>query len=247
MSSSISELRREVWRANRGLADADLVVLAFGNASGVDRSAGVMAIKPSGVDCRSVEAAELVVVDLASGQVVEGDLRPSSDASTHLELYRSFRSIGGVVHTHSPHATAWAQAQRPIPCLGTTHADYLRGPVPVTRHLSDDEIAGDYERNTGMVIIERYGLGDVNAEEMPAVLIAGHGAFAWGRTPSAAVEMAIALEQLARIATYQVALGSLPEIPTALIDRHFSRKHGPHAYYGQRVGATLDAGDGHEK
>jgi L-ribulose-5-phosphate 4-epimerase len=246
-SARYDDLRTEVCRTNRGLANSGLVVLSFGNVSGVDRAAGVMAIKPSGIDYGSLTPEQIVVLDLASGEWLAGTLRPSSDAPTHLELYRSFPLIGGVVHTHSPYASAWAQARRAIPCLGTTHADYVRGPVPVTRLLTDEEIATDYERNTGLVIAERYAQDDLTPEEAPAVLVAGHGAFTWGSSPSAALDTAIALEHLAAIATHQAAIGPLEGIPAALIERHFSRKHGPHAYYGQPVAAARDAADGESK
>lgn len=241
-STRTDHLRAEVCRANRDLAKSGLVVLSFGNVSGVDRAARVMAIKPSGIDYEALTPDEIVVVDLASGDAVAGALRPSSDAPTHLELYRSFPSIGGVVHTHSPYATAWAQAARSIPCLGTTHADYLRGPVPVTRPLTDEEVAQEYERNAGLVIAERYAEADVTPDEAPAVLVAGHGAFTWGSSPSAAIDTAIALEYLAAIATHQAAIGPLEPIPPALIERHFSRKHGPRAYYGQLAATAREGG-----
>jgi L-ribulose-5-phosphate 4-epimerase len=230
----LADLREEVCAANRGLVAAGLVTLSFGNASGVDRGAGAMVIKPSGVAYERLFPADMVVVSLADGQVAEGSLRPSSDTPTHLVLYRRFTSIGGVVHTHSTFATAWAQAGRPIPCLGTTHADHFRGPVPVTRQLTATEIAGEYEAATGEVIIETLDRLGLDPLDMPAALVASHGPFAWGRDAAEAVTNAIALEAVAAMAHHTLALepqaGDLAE---ALLARHFNRKHGPHAYYGQ--------------
>jgi L-ribulose-5-phosphate 4-epimerase len=230
----LADLRGQVYAANRGLVAAGLVTLSFGNASGVDRGAGVMVIKPSGVAYERLTPADMVVVSLADGQVAEGSLRPSSDTPTHLVLYRRFTSIGGVVHTHSTFATAWAQAGRPIPCLGTTHADHFRGPVPVTRQLTATEIAGEYEAATGEVIIETLDRLGLDPLDMPAALVASHGPFAWGRDAAEAVTNAIALEAVAAMAHHTLALepqaGDLAEV---LLARHFNRKHGPHAYYGQ--------------
>jgi L-ribulose-5-phosphate 4-epimerase len=232
---SNSELRERVCAANRDIARAGLVTLSFGNASGVDREAGVMVIKPSGVPYDHLEPSGMVVVALADGRVVEGVDRPSSDTPTHLVLYRRFGSIGGVVHTHSPFATAWAQARRPIPCLGTTHADHFHGSIPVTRGLVRDEIRGDYERMTGEVIVETFGTFGLEPSEIPGALVASHGPFTWGVGPAAAVENAIAIELVAAMAFRTLALepGIEPMGPE-LLDRHFLRKHGPGAYYGQR-------------
>jgi len=232
---AIAELRERVFEANREIVKAGLVVLTFGNASAVDRAAGVMAIKPSGVPYDALDPDSMVLVDLESGEAREGDARPSSDTPTHLVLYRAFEQVGGIVHTHSPFATAWAQARREIPCLGTTHADHFRGPVPVTRELTGEEIGGDYERHTGDVIVETVtGLGP-DPLERPAVLVASHGPFAWGADAEKAVENAIALEVVAEssLRTELLRPGA-EQVQPDLLDRHFLRKHGPGAYYGQR-------------
>jgi L-ribulose-5-phosphate 4-epimerase len=229
-----AELRERVLEANRRIVRAGLVVLTFGNASAVDRSAGVMAIKPSGVAYDDLRPESIVVVDLRRGEAVEGELRPSSDTPTHLVLYRRFESIGGIVHTHSAAATAWAQAGRAIPCLGTTHADHFHGEVPVTRELTVEEIRGDYEASTGDVIVETIeGLG-LDALEMPATLVRSHGPFAWGVDEAQAVENATALEAVASIGLDSLALApGLSPVDPELLDRHFRRKHGAAAYYGQ--------------
>jgi len=232
---AIAELRERVFEANREIVKAGLVVLTFGNASAVDRAAGVMAIKPSGVPYDALDPDSMVLVDLESGEARDGDARPSSDTPTHLVLYRAFEQVGGIVHTHSPFATAWAQARREIPCLGTTHADHFRGPVPVTRELTGEEIGGDYERRTGDVIVETVtGLG-LDPLERPAVLVASHGPFAWGADAEKAVENAIALEVVAEssLRTELLRPGA-EQVQPDLLDRHFLRKHGPGAYYGQR-------------
>ena len=229
----MGDLRERVFEANRSIVEAGLVVLTFGNASAVDRDAGVMAIKPSGVPYTELGPDSMVIVDLESGETREGG-RPSSDTPTHLVLYRAFEQIGGIVHTHSPCATAWAQARREIPCFGTTHADHFRGPVPVTRELSGDEISGDYERCTGEVIVETLAKLEAQPLEMPAALVASHGPFAWGASAEEAVENAIALEVVAEssLRTELLAPGT-GEIQPELLERHFLRKHGPGAYYGQ--------------
>jgi len=232
---AIAELRERVFEANREIVKAGLVVLTFGNASAVDRAAGVMAIKPSGVPYDALDPDSMVLVDLESGEARDGDARPSSDTPTHLVLYRAFEQVGGIVHTHSPFATAWAQARREIPCLGTTHADHFRGPVPVTRELTGEEIGGDYERRTGDVIVETVtGLG-LDPLQRPAVLVASHGPFAWGADAEKAVENAIALEVVAEssLRTELLRPGA-EQVQPDLLDRHFLRKHGPGAYYGQR-------------
>lgn len=229
------QLKERVWRANQGLIENDLVILSWGNASGVDRSAGVVAIKPSGVPYNKLRVEDIVVLSLATGEVVEGKARPSSDTATHLHLYRAFPSIGGVVHAHSVYATAFAQAGRDLPCLGTTHADTFYGSVPLTRQLTPEEIAEDYELNTGKVIEETFRTRRLNPDQIPAVLVVGHGPFAWGPTTEKALENAFILEKVAMMAinTYRVSPEAQP-IPQALLDKHFLRKHGPTAYYGQR-------------
>jgi L-ribulose-5-phosphate 4-epimerase len=225
-------LRKEVCEANHELVRAGLVILTWGNVSGIDRQRGLVAIKPSGVPYDRLEPAEIVIVDL-EGKVVEGDLRPSSDTPTHLFLYRSFERIGGITHTHSRHATMFAQARREIACLGTTHADHFHGPVPVTRPLSQAEVAADYEGNTGRVIVERFaGLDPV---AMPAVLVAGHAPFTWGRDAADSVHNAVALEAVAEMAIgTRLIDGKGPELEPYVLEKHYQRKHGPAAYYGQK-------------
>ncbi|MGD0409898.1 MAG: L-ribulose-5-phosphate 4-epimerase AraD [Candidatus Limnocylindrales bacterium] len=234
-SLSLAELREKVLRANQALVRAGLVTLSFGNASGVDRDAGVLVIKPSGVPYDELRPESLVVVSLENGRAAEGQLNPSSDTPTHLILYRRFGAIGGVVHTHSTAASAWAQAGRAIPPLGTTHADHFHGPVPVTRSLRREEVEGDYERETGEVIaatFERLGLDPL---EMPAVLVASHGPFTWGRDAEDAVANATALEAVANMARQTFELNPNAErIPSYLAEKHYMRKHGPNAYYGQK-------------
>ena len=225
-------LREEVLDANLELVRRGLVLYTFGNVSGISRQDGLVAIKPSGVAYEKLTP-ELMVVTKLDGTIVEGKLRPSSDLATHLEIYRHFGNAGGVVHTHSEFATAWAQTRRPIPCLGTTHADYFHGEVPVTDSLTPDEIAGDYERNTGIVIRRLFERLDPDA--IPAVLVAGHGPFCWGSSASVAAHNAVILESVARTAYYTMTLAqdSAP-IAKELQDKHFLRKHGRNAYYGQR-------------
>lgn len=230
-------LRSAVFHANLEIVRAGLVELTWGNVSGVDRDAGVMAIKPSGVSYEALRPEDLVVLSLESGEVLEGGLRPSSDTPTHLHLYRRFPGVGGVVHTHSGHAVSFAQAEREIPCLGTTHADHFYGAVPVTRRLRPEEIQGAYEHNTGEVIVERFRVGGIDPLQIPGVLVAGHGPFAWGATVRKAVENAVVLESVARMALQTFALNpSAAAIAPELLDRHFLRKHGAAAYYGQDTG-----------
>jgi len=224
-------LRTAVCRANVELSRRGLALFTFGNASAIDRASGLVVIKPSGVPYATLKPADLVVTDL-HGRVVEGTLRPSSDLATHLEIYRQWPSVGAVVHTHSHFATVWAQAAQEIPCYGTTHADYFNGPVPVTRALSAAEIADDYERNTGRAIVERF---DGEPTTMPAVLVPGHASFVWGATVEGAVETAFILEEVARMAYHTAVLNPASEpLAQALLHKHFSRKHGPAAYYGQK-------------
>lgn len=228
----LSTLRQSVLDANRALGNLGLAPFTFGNASAIDREQGLVVIKPSGVPYDAMKAEDLVITDL-DGKLVEGKLKPSSDLPTHLMLYRDFHAIGGVVHTHSHFATAWAQARREIPCFGTTHADYFHGPVPVTEPLAAHEIANDYEANTGQAIVRRF-MG-VDPLEMPAVLVASHASFCWGRSVTEAVHTAAVLEEVARMAYHTVTLAADAQaIDQALHDKHFLRKHGPDAYYGQK-------------
>jgi len=230
-----SELREAVAEANRALARSGLVVMSFGNASAVDRASGVFAIKPSGLACESTTLDDVVVVSLADGETVEGDRRPSSDSPTHRVLYNTFPTVGGIVHTHSALATAWAQASRPIPCFGTTHADHFRSEVPVARRLSVEDIGGDYEHNTRLVIAEHFEYNQLDPLATPGALVASHGPFVWGEDASSAVRNAEAVELIAGLAMDTLALNPDQQpIADALIERHFSRKHGPDAYYGQR-------------
>ena len=227
-------LREAVWRANQAIVEAGLVTLSFGNASGIDRDRGIVVIKPSGVPYDELRPAQMAVVALDDGRVLEGDLRPSSDTPTHLELYRATPDIGGVVHTHSTAATAWAQARRSIPPFGTTHADHFHGAVPVSRSLTEAEVAGDYEAVTGSVIVESLAAGGFDALEMPAVLVASHGPFTWGADPGAAVANAIALEAVAAMASRTLELDpDAQAMADYLLERHYRRKHGAGAYYGQ--------------
>ncbi len=227
----LNKLRKEVWSANDGLVRHGLVALTFGNASGIDRKRGLVAIKPSGVGYESMRPEDMVLVAM-DGKIVEGSLRPSSDTPTHLVLYRAFPGIGGIVHAHSPAATIFAQARLPIPCLGTTHADHFAGPVPVTRLLRKAEVEGDYEIETGKVIVERFAGLDPAA--IPAVLVAGHGPFVWGRTPEDAVRNAIVLELVAGMALATLHVNpKTASLPEYLLRKHHQRKHGPRAYYGQ--------------
>ena len=227
----LDALRAEVLEANLELVRRGLVLYTFGNASGVSRADGLIVIKPSGVPYETMTPADMVITDL-EGRVVEGNLRPSSDLPTHAALYRAFPSIGGVAHTHSRHATAWAQAGREIPCFGTTHADYFHGPVPVTAHLTKDEIESDYEANTGIAIIRM--MRDRDPLACPAALVAGHAPFCWGKTPSDAAHNAVIVEELAAIAFETLIINpAAAPISTALHDKHHHRKHGPKAYYGQ--------------
>jgi len=237
-----AELREAAAEGNAALGKSGLVVLAFGNLSVADRRQRVMAIKPSGVAYELIRPADIPVVDLDTGAVVEGSTQPSTDTPTHRLLYNELPAIGGVVHTHSTYATAWAQACRPIPCLGTTHADHFRGAVPVTRQLRPAEIAEAYEEWTGRAIVELFQVDGRTALDFPAVLVASHGPFTWGATGAEALEHAIALERIAEIATHQAQLGELKEIDDALRERHFTRKRGPDAYYGQPAASAAGKG-----
>lgn len=227
----LEELKEQVLKANLELKAANLVLFTWGNVSGIDHQRKLVVIKPSGVAYEELTSTQMVVVDL-EGQVVEGDLHPSSDTPTHLELYRSLPEIGGIVHTHSTYATAWAQAQNNLPCLGTTHADYMYGPIPCTRKLRAEEIKENYELNTGKVIVETFQ--QIDYRFVPAVLVANHGPFTWGKDPVEAVHNNIVLEEVARMACITQRINpKAVSAPQDLIDKHFLRKHGINAYYGQ--------------
>jgi L-ribulose-5-phosphate 4-epimerase len=227
----LERLKDEVLQANLALQRHGLVTLTWGNASGIDRKSGLVVIKPSGVEYDELTTESMIVVELA-GKVIEGSLRPSSDTPTHLCLYAACPAIGGIVHTHSAFATMFAQACKEIPCLGTTQADLFHGPVPLTRFLSEDEVRGDYEANTGHAILER--MAGLDWEGTPGVLVAGHAPFVWGRDAAAAVRHAVALEEVAHIALGTLLLNpATGELPRHVLDKHHRRKHGPDAYYGQ--------------
>lgn len=228
-------LREQVWKANMDLVESGLVVLTWGNASGTDGKREVMAIKPSGVDYASMKPEDIVIVSLETGEKIGGELKPSSDTPTHLELYRAFPEIGGVVHTHSIYATAWAQAAKPIPCYGTTHADHFFGPVPVTRQLTADEIEDDYEGYSGRVITEHFQRRGIDPAHVPAALLPHHGPFTWGKSAAEAVKNAVALEAVAQMALFTEEVDAdAVETPAVQLNKHFLRKHGPGAYYGQK-------------
>jgi L-ribulose-5-phosphate 4-epimerase len=228
----LEELREQVLAANRALPVHGLVVLTSGNVSGIDRDRGLVVIKPSGVSYDQLAASDLVVVDLED-DVVEGERRPSTDTPTHLVLYRAFHQIGAIVHTHSTWATAWAQAQREIPLLGTTHADFCAHRIPVTRTLSEDEVASDYERATGHALVE--AVSELGPSELPSVLVRGHAPFCWAEDPGKAVQTAVTLEEVARLALLTTLLDpGVAPLADVLRDKHHQRKHGPQAYYGQR-------------
>lgn len=228
----ISDLKERVLMSNLDLVKYKLVILDWGNVSAIDRDKGIVVIKPSGVAYDKMKSSDMIVVDL-EGKIIEGALNPSSDTPTHLTLYKAFKDIGGIAHSHSEYATMFAQACMEIPCFGTTHADNFYGNIPVTRFLTEGEVSQGYEVNTGTVIIERFT--DIKPLEMPAVLVAGHGTFTWGKTPEDAVENNLALEKIA-----QVALGTLrlnptnKRLPEYILQKHYLRKHGPNAYYGQK-------------
>jgi L-ribulose-5-phosphate 4-epimerase len=223
-------LKERVFKANIDLLEHGLVIHTWGNVSGRDKETGMIVIKPSGVGYKKMKASDMVVID-SDGKVMEGKYKPSTDLPTHILLYKIFSSLGGVVHTHSTYATSWAQAGRSIPPFGTTHADHFYGEIPCTRLLTDEEIANDYEVNTGKVIVEKIGKSDPLF--VPSILVNCHGPFCWGVDPESAVYNAVALEEIARMAFYTVLLGKSEPVDKALLEKHFNRKHGSDAYYGQ--------------
>ncbi len=230
----VESLKKEVFEANLALVKNNLVVLTWGNVSGIDRENGLVVIKPSGVSYDNMKEEDMVVVDL-EGNVIEGSLRPSSDTITHIELYKKYPNIGGIVHTHSTFATSWAQAKRDIPSYGTTHADTFYGAVPCTRKLTNEEIKTDYERNTGFVIIETLESKNIEVLSVPGIIVGSHGPFSWGETPSKAVSNAVVLEEVAKMALITENLNeSITPIDKELQDKHYFRKHGKDAYYGQK-------------
>lgn len=228
----LEDLKEKVYRANMDLVKHGLVIFTWGNVSGIDREKGLVVIKPSGVDYDVMTADDMVVVSLETGEVVEGKLRPSSDTPTHLVLYRAFPEIGGVVHTHSTYATAWAQAGIDLPNIGTTHADYFHQAIPCTADMSEVEVRGDYELETGNVIVRCFE--GMNPIHTPGVLVKNHGPFTWGKSPAEAVHNAVVLEQVAKMASIAYQINPKLTMNPLLIEKHFSRKHGPNAYYGQK-------------
>ena len=230
----LKKLKHAVYEANMELPHRGLVTYTWGNVSGIDRERGLVVIKPSGVSYDELTPDDLVVLDL-DGKVVDGKLNPSSDTKTHLELYKAFPEIGGIVHTHSPYAVGWAQAGRDIPAYGTTHADYFYGPVPCCRSLTEQEVEGDYERNTGLVIVETFRQRELDPVHVPGAICRNHGPFTWGKDAAQAVYHAVVLEEVAKMAVYttQIAPDAQPA-PQYVLDKHFLRKHGPNAYYGQK-------------
>ena len=230
----LKKLKHAVYEANMELPHRGLVTYTWGNVSGIDRERGLVVIKPSGVSYDELTPDDLVVLDL-DGKVVDGKLNPSSDTKTHLELYKVFPEIGGIVHTHSPYAVGWAQAGRDIPAYGTTHADYFYGPVPCCRSLTEQEVEEDYERNTGLVIVETFRQRELDPVHVPGAICRNHGPFTWGKDAAQAVYHAVVLEEVAKMAVYttQIAPDAQPA-PQYVLDKHFLRKHGPNAYYGQK-------------
>jgi L-ribulose-5-phosphate 4-epimerase len=230
----LEALKHAVWEANMDLPKYGLVTFTWGNVSGIDRESGYAVIKPSGIPYEELKAEQMVVVDL-DGNVVEGNLRPSSDTATHVLLYKAFPSIGGIVHTHSPWATSWAQAGRGIPALGTTHGDYFYGEVPCTRAMTEAEIKGAYEHETGNVIVETFEKNHIDPNQVPSVLVNSHAPFCWGKDPHNAVHNAVVLEEVAKMALHTFQLNpNVQPMDQHLLDRHYLRKHGANAYYGQK-------------
>ena len=230
----LEKLRNEVYLANMELPKRGLVTYTWGNVSGIDREKGLVVIKPSGVEYEDLKPENLVVVDMEN-KIVEGNLNPSSDTKTHVELYKSFPEIGGIVHTHSPHAVGWAQAGKDIPCYGTTHADYFYGAVPCSRNLTQKEVDEDYELNTGKVIVETFKNRNLEPLAVPGIICRSHGPFTWGKNAAAAVYHAVVLEEVAKMALYTVTVKpDADEAPKYILDKHYLRKHGANAYYGQK-------------
>lgn len=227
------ELKKRVLAANLQLPKYGLVTFTWGNVSEIDRAQGVIAIKPSGVEYDAMTTDDIVIIDL-DGKRIEGKLNPSSDTATHIELYKAFPLVGGIVHTHSRNATIWAQSELDIPALGTTHADYFYGDVPCTRQLSDEEIRVDYEKNTGLVIIEEFAKRNIDPQAMPGAIIAGHAPFTWGKNAYDAVHNAVVMEEIAAMATSTLTLNPRVKMNTELLDKHYNRKHGKDSYYGQK-------------
>lgn len=228
----LEELKEKVFKANLGLVKHGLVIFTWGNVSAIDREKGFVVIKPSGVSYDTMKAEDMVVVELETGKVVEGELNPSSDTPTHLVLYRAFKEIGGVVHTHSTYATAWAQAGKDIPNIGTTHADYFHDAIPCTADMTEAEVKGDYELETGNVIVNRFA--GLNPVHTPGVLVKNHGPFSWGKDANEAVHNAVVMEQVAKMASIAFTVNPNLTMNPLLVEKHFSRKHGPNAYYGQK-------------
>lgn len=230
----LESLKKAVYEANMELPRRGLVTYTWGNVSGIDREKGLVVIKPSGVEYDELTPDKLVVLDL-DGRRVEGTLNPSSDTKTHLELYKAFPALGGIVHTHSPFAVGWAQAGEDIPCYGTTHADYFYGPIPCARHLTPEELDEDYEKNTGKVIIEAFGVRGIDPVAVPGVICHSHGPFTWGKDAAQAVYHAVVLEEVAKMAAYtRLIRPDAAHAPQHILDKHYQRKHGPNAYYGQK-------------
>jgi len=226
-----SELKQQVWQANLDLVKYSLVTLTWGNVSGIDRERRVIAIKPSGIPYEELKPAQIIILDL-DGKIVEGSLKPSSDTSTHLVLYNSFQDIAGITHTHSEYATMFAQAGSEIPCFGTTHADHFKGAIPLTRFLAENEVEENYEKYTGKIIVERFN--GLNPLDIPAVLVAGHGPFAWGKSPQESVKNSLILEKVAKMALGVMLINpQQKDLPDYILKKHYGRKHGPNAYYGQ--------------
>ena len=230
----LEQLKKAVYEANMELPRRGLVTYTWGNVSGIDRESGLIVIKPSGVEYEDLRPEDLVVLNL-DGEVVEGTLNPSSDTRTHIELYKAFPQLGGIVHTHSPYAVGWAQAGEDIPCYGTTHADYIYGPVPCARHLTQEELDEDYEKNTGKVIIEKFTERGLDPVAVPAVICHSYGPFTWGKSPAQAVYNAVVLEEVAKMAAYtRIVKPAAEPAPQHIVNKHYMRKHGPNAYYGQK-------------